>query len=467
LGGSAPLVETNPPNQVEYTNEIDQSENYVALSYCWGNNSNLKLTDEEDHPLYSGIPLSTLPNTFIEAILATRAMGINYIWIDALCLVQVPKDNDEWLSEAPHMDEIYANAWCTIAATHGTNNEAGCFVGRDPRLLQPATYNSPVDQEQFYIIDGRLWDSAITDAPLNKRGWVLQERLLSPRTVHFCAEQVFWECAELVACESFPDGIPERLADERRDGMMPQTQYKVYVNETPRTLSDAYDRWYRIVEEYSRRALTEQTDKLVAISGVVQKLLPTLNDQPVAGLWFDHLPYDLAWSRPRHIGKRPETYVAPSWSWASLEGEVECLKQSESWVTMTTVMDCTTSPINSPSGRLRSATLTLSGPLLDLTVQQDGCIMLDRSIQLLPNEVTWDDRRRAQFAGVQLYFTPLVYGNGVAAQGKDMVKGLILEPFRGKMRRVGLLHTVVQPRDQILEAISHLERFSLPEIVVV
>jgi hypothetical protein len=362
------------------------------------------------------------------------------------------------------MHEIYANAWCTIAASHGTHNGAGCFVTRDPQLLQPLTYNSPVDQEQFCVIDDALWYFAITDAPLNKRGWVLQERLLSPRTVHFCAEQVFWECAELVACESFPDGIPERLTDERRDGMMPHTQYKVYLNETPRTLSAAYDRWYLIVEEYSRRALTKETDKLVAISGIVQKLLPILNDQPVAGLWFNHLPYDLAW-RTRRIGKRPETYVAPSWSWASLEGEVVCLQQSKELVTMTTVMDCT--PINSSFGRLRSATLKLRGPLLDLTVRQDGWIMLDRSTQLIPNEVTWDDRRREQFAGVQLYFTPLVCGKGVRAEGRGTIMGLILEPFRGKMRRVGLIHRSVRPRDGILEAISHLERFSLPEIVVV
>jgi hypothetical protein len=91
---------------------------------------------------------------------------------------------------------------------------------------------------------------------------------------------------------------------------------------------------------------------------------------------------------------------------------------------MTTVMDCTTSPINSPFSRL-------------------------------------------QFVGVQLYFTPLVYGNRVTAKGADAVVGLVLEPFHGKMRRVGLLFTVVQPRDQILEAISHLETFLLPEIVVV
>jgi len=372
------------------------------------------------------------------------------------------------------MHEIYTNAWCTIAASHGTHNGAGCFVTRDPQLLQPLTYNSPVDQEQFCMIDDALWHFAITDAPLNKRGWVLQERLLSPRTVHFCANQVFWECAELVACESFPEGVPEQSTPQGPDGeRIPENQYKVYLNETPRTLSVAYDRWYLIVEEYCRRALTQETDKLLAISGVAQKLLSTINDDPIAGLWFGHLPYGLAWSRTGRPGRRPQTYVAPSWSWASAKGEVEFLGRSEGWVDMTTVVDCTTSPTSPPFGPLKSGTLTLRGPLLDLTVFQDnqqrgphpGWIKLGGR-QFLADMVTWDIRLLPQFIGVQLYFTPLVYGNGVAARGRDMLAGLVLQPFRGNMRRVGLLCTC-EHTGPISEAIYHLQRFALPEIEVV
>jgi hypothetical protein len=108
---------------------------------------------------------------------------------------------------------------------------------------------------------------------------------------------VFWECTELVACESFPDGIPEKLAGQCPDGKrIPQNQYNVYLNKMPRMSSVIYDQWYLIVEEYSRCTLMEEIDKLIAISSVAQKLLPTINDQPVAGLWFDHLPYGLAWS---------------------------------------------------------------------------------------------------------------------------------------------------------------------------
>ena len=433
------------------------------------------LTDSKEDPLYSGIHISELPMTFIDAIHATRAMGIKYIWIDSLCLVQVPEQDK---SEGSQMHEIYANAWCTIAASHGTHNEAGCFVTRDPQLLQPLTYNSLVTQNKFCVIDDALWHFAITDAPLNKRGWVLQERLLSPRTVHFCANQVFWECAELVACESFPKGLPKESTRQGPDGKrIPENEYKIYLNETPRTLSVAYDRWYFIVEEFSRRGLKVKTDKLLAISGVTQKLLSTINDDPIAGLWSGHLPYGLAWSRAGHIpGKRPETYVAPSWSWASLEGEVEFLREAKGWVDMTTVVDCNTRPTKSPFGPLRSGTLTLRGPLLDLTVFRDnqqtfprrphpGWIKLGR-MQFFADMVTWDVQSFGQFVGVQLYFTPLVYGNGVAARRRDMLAGLVLEPFRGKMRRVGLLCTA-EHTGPISEAIYHLQRFALPEIVVV
>jgi len=87
-------------------------------------------------------------------------------------------------------------------------------------------------------------------------------------------------------------------------------------------------------------------------------------------------------------------------------------------------------------------------------------------VQFLADMVTWDVQSFGQFVGVQLYFTPLVYGNGVAARRGDMIAGLVLEPFRGKMRRVGLLCTAEQT-GPISEAISYLKRFSLPEIVVV
>jgi hypothetical protein len=172
----------------------------------------------------AGIPLSTLPETLRDVINITRSIGVNYIWIDSLCIIQdQPQDQQpsDFSVEAQHMGEIYANSLLTLAASRGWGTHVTCFANRisnslikpekfTPELLpsnfnyiQPSRYRSGY----FYIIDHRIWESAVTSAALNSRGWVLQERLLSPRTVHFCQDQAFWECGELAACEALPGGL--------------------------------------------------------------------------------------------------------------------------------------------------------------------------------------------------------------------------------------------------------------------
>lgn len=72
---------------------------------------------------------------------------------------------------------------------------------------------------------------------------------------------------------------------------------------------------------YSRCALTKETDKLVALSGLSKELQRVLQDDYLAGLWRRDLECQLLWEvRSSYHGRRPSVYVAPSWSWASLCG---------------------------------------------------------------------------------------------------------------------------------------------------
>ncbi len=110
------------------------------------------------------------------------------------------------------MDEIYKNSVLTISATTASNSEGGILTPRRNRFPPIAIRF----RSQRFSCSGVLWirhvlspfDHAIEgkESPLSKRGWCLQERVLSPRTLHFGAEQMFWECRTTQQ----PEGLPRQ-----------------------------------------------------------------------------------------------------------------------------------------------------------------------------------------------------------------------------------------------------------------
>jgi hypothetical protein len=153
------------------------------------------------------------------------------------------------------------------------------------------------------------------NSPLLHRGWVAQETALAPVVLHFGVRQIYWECHEKRACETYPSGLPDCL------GLIdPKLDFA--------TGEDADDDRYRFwwtcfVESYSKTALTRPSDKLVAIAGLAKRMQLALKDIYLAGLWKEDLIHQLLWrvSRPED-SKRPSEYRAPSWSWAAVDGHV-------------------------------------------------------------------------------------------------------------------------------------------------
>ena len=174
---------------------------YLTLSHRWGGPYQEYWTTKANIDARSiSLPYASLPPTFQDAITTTRRLGFEYIWIDSLCIVQ--DDPDELHAEMKKMEDIYSGAACTLAATSASGCTDG-FLRRDLTLdIRTEQKRSEDPADTFVIAAASAFSTEIEGAELNTRGWILQERALSRRTLHFGRAQTYWECGEGLLCEA-------------------------------------------------------------------------------------------------------------------------------------------------------------------------------------------------------------------------------------------------------------------------
>lgn len=298
---------------------------YMTLSHCWGLTECLKFTTENRSQFLDNLPLSFLPKLYQEAVYVTRKLGLRYLWIDSLCIIQRGDQSTDWHHEVTLMDRVYSNSYCNISPTNAPDSHHSMFHTRDPNPIYPQTVNIPVNgaATPYVLLHRALWENEVSNTRLNKRGWVLQERILSPRVLHFSRSQIFWECRQMEACETYPDGLPVSLFGyyDRLKDLTSSTYYS-----SPREAGYALASlsWSRIIIAYTACGLTFSKDKLVALSGVAKVMAGIFRDNYVAGMWRRHLERDLLWTvrNKRVDATQSSIYRAPSWSWAAVDGEV-------------------------------------------------------------------------------------------------------------------------------------------------
>ena len=310
--------------KLEYTEPLPVHTVYATLSHCWGGNCKTSLTTSSLAKFQTGIDLNTLPRTFKEAVLLTRKLGIRYLWIDALCIVQ--DSHQDWSLQASLMGDFYANSSLTISATGSSDSDGGLFHSRSPLSVWPCRITArwhcfPNDK---LVLNRSGWAEERALEPLSTRSWAFQEWLLSKRTIHLSKDQVRWECHCLAASEVYPKGLKDGDIDFH--GLPTKSIIKLLES------ADASALWKRIRQEYSEKHLTVATDKLTAFAGIarmVHKVLKSPKEDYVAGLWRPELMNELLWEiyTPREEVKvihkdHPSQYMAPSWSWASIDGPI-------------------------------------------------------------------------------------------------------------------------------------------------
>jgi hypothetical protein len=363
---------------------------YACLSHCWGTTIPLCMTTKASYEEnLKDIDWEKLPPTFQDTIVFARKLQIRYIWIDAICIIQDSKE--DWARESSQMAQTFEGAHLTIAATSSGDDSEGLHQEEQGGLFNThmiRTAESGLNEGKIYYrrrsphfsIRSKQPQQVDTSAtfPLLHRGWAAQERLLSPRVLHFSSTELVWECLEASGCQCLQGSDPFYTA-ETIEALDPKTSHaSLVIPSAPLDKAEqlvALIRWQLLVREYSKMKLTLSKDKLPAVSGLAQQFhtsLPFVGDY-LAGLWRADFENGLLWGLQQvEIPSARPTWRAPSWSWASVEGQLhypwafELRNNSGLETSFIEVLGVETFPLlGDRYGELATASLSILGPVVD------------------------------------------------------------------------------------------------------
>ncbi|KUJ22734.1 uncharacterized protein LY89DRAFT_308998 [Mollisia scopiformis] len=323
----------------------DPSSPYVALSYCWGKTQPLKTTLQTLDRMSESIPVASLSNTFFNAVKITRALGFHYLWIDALCIVQDSKE--DWTTQVGQMSKIYSRSTLTICIANDAQTSVPTkhkMIGTKPtagRLQSPCSTCDNGYKAFRPLVDNTV-TTMLLDSKWSKRGWTLQERILSPRILYYSSTSLAWECDGERSTLDRVGQIRDNLK-KLGFGQNPLAN-KQEANPSFSLMRNFRKTWRDIVREFSKRQLSYAEDKLPALSGIASAMAAVSRQTYVAGLWMGNLINDLLWCRDfATIPILRPKYRAPSWSWAAIDSPVFWSKSLDCPVEKyTRVLDCQT-----------------------------------------------------------------------------------------------------------------------------
>jgi hypothetical protein len=343
---------------------------FAALSYRWGADVQSATLKKNVNERYEKLTTSDFPKTLRDAIHVTRGLGLEYLWIDRICILQ--DDGDDWAKEASLMADIYETAYVVISATATEDCRDGFLEKRSepPLVMQHKLRGKGSCEVRARQIEGHNCDSETpkTNYSLMQRGWCMQERYLARRIIHFLPDEVIFQCENERDCEC-DAASKEDAYYEDYEGLDTFMSLRTAPNMEAKGPAFAWE-WMVIASDYSKMNLTYGDDSLPALSGLAACMEHLKPGKYIAGLWQHDIIYQLGWCVESGPSVRrwrcPEKVdlVGPTFSWSSHvrpvgkghsrhTRDISALKGFE--------VDLATS---NPYGKVRHASLSLNGPVV-------------------------------------------------------------------------------------------------------
>jgi hypothetical protein len=361
---------------------------FAALSYRWGPDDQFKTLKDNLSARYRTLDTKSWPKSLQHSLIVARGLGLQYIWIDAICIIQ--DDTDEWAEEASNMARIYSTAHVVLSATSANDAAEGFLKERSkPFLIKSERRDGSIQNYYARQNSSHCCDlvSGRNDYPLFKRGWCMQERLLARRLIHFLPDEVRYECQECRECEC---GVARK-----EYGFEPTRQGSHNFPELRNAksmegLNFAW-LWMSVIWDYSRMHLSEPTNILPALSGMAACMKHLNPGKYIAGMWEHNIAIQLGW---RHAQEHdleltqpsPEpTLHGPTFSWSSYTTPLEVGAPYD----MNSLILCTLDHADvllatvNPYGQIYEASIRLSG----------RCVPGDNIIRHLKTTIPEDSQR--------------------------------------------------------------------------
>ena len=313
---------------------------YVVLSYVWGRELQFKCTNSLLPSLEMKFGLvqhwEQIPPTVQDAVNLVRLIGLRYLWVDSLCIVQ--DSQADLQDQFPKMGQIFGNALLTIVAADGDDASTGLFnnsniasgVGR-----QCVRYSKDLG----LLICPPDLNTVLKETRWATRAWTFQEALLSKRLLVFVDQTVYFSCRSTTWSEqrkahsetvpppwtwaNAPSPYAEKFERLLREWSQTASWFQIY---HPNSQSwFVASMWQLLVNEYSTRTLSYESDVLAALAGV-QEIFGRIFPQDILyGMPLSVLQTALLWHprtslRRRKDGKKK---LLPSWTWTAWVGEVD------------------------------------------------------------------------------------------------------------------------------------------------
>ncbi|KAK3987569.1 heterokaryon incompatibility protein-domain-containing protein [Cladorrhinum sp. PSN332] len=341
---------------------------YTALSYCWGGDISSKTTkDNYDARRVGseGIVVNQLPKTLQDAIAVTRYLGLEFLWIDALCIIQ--GDQADWEQESGNMAAVFQNAHVVLGADKARDSSEGFLELAETNTGIPVAF---IEDElvTVYARATKCHEHSWTREPLSKRTWTLQEELLASRMIHFTGGEMIWRCESQTRCECTE--LDRKLTGKNKDSLHDE-------HPSARFTSADRDRWLAIVNSISDRKVTNPHDLLPALSGIATKFQQKGAGPYLAGMWKDDILRGLLWSTSDSQA-RLDPYRAPSWSWASVDNPTGNYRETGPYLkqmkqALSTVLEAQCTPAGSDTqGAVVDGYIKIRGPLTRMKFEWEG-----------------------------------------------------------------------------------------------